>query len=71
MSTEILSPAQAIVEMIDRMPVDSVLIQHGLSWHEYEELLDAVGEASWLRIVTTNGLYKSCRPHPNTSTLQN
>src|SRR5258707_3984077 len=50
MSTEILSPAEAIVEMIDRMPADSVLIQHGLSWHEYEELLDAVGEASWLRI---------------------
>jgi Uma2 family endonuclease len=50
MSTQIITPAEAIVEMIDRMPADSVLIQHGVSWDEYEELLDAVGEASWLRI---------------------
>ena len=41
MSTQILSQAEAIVEMIGRMPGDSVLIQHGVGWRDYEELLDA------------------------------
>src|ERR1700704_5688479 len=50
MSTQIISPAEAIVDMIDRMPADSVLIQHDVSWNDYEELLEAVGEASGLRI---------------------
>jgi len=55
MSTQIISQAEAIVEMIDRMPADSVLIQHGVSWNEYEELLAAVGEASGLRISFEDG----------------
>lgn len=55
MSTQIISQAEAIVEMIDRMPADSVLIQHGVSWNDYEELLEAVGEASGLRISFDNG----------------
>ena len=55
MSTQILSQAEAIVEMIDRMPADSVLIQHGVGWNEYEELLAAVGEASGLRISFEDG----------------
>jgi Uma2 family endonuclease len=50
MSTQIISQAEAIVEMIDRMPADSVLIQHGVGWNDYEELLEAVGEARGLRI---------------------
>lgn len=55
MSTQIISQAEAIVEMIDRMPADSVLIQHGVSWNDYEELLDAVGEAVSLRISYDEG----------------
>ena len=49
MSTTI-SKAADLMELVTRMPTDSVLIQHGISWDEYEELLDAVGEASGLRI---------------------
>jgi Uma2 family endonuclease len=55
MSTQIISQAEAIVEMIDRMPADSVLIQHGVGWNEYEELLQTVGEASGLRISFDDG----------------
>ena len=55
MSTQIISQAEAIVEMIDRMSGDSVLIQHGVSWNDYEELLDSVGEASSLRICYDEG----------------
>lgn len=55
MSTQTISQAEAIVEMIDRMSGDSVLIQHGVGWHDYEELLDAVGEASSLRICYDEG----------------
>ena len=55
MSTQVISPAETIVEMIDRMPADSVLIQHGLGWDDYEEVLEAVGEASSLRISFDDG----------------
>lgn len=54
MSTTI-SKAENLVAMIERMPVDSVLTQHGVSWEEYEELLDAVGESSGLRISFNDG----------------
>ena len=62
MSTQIISQAEAIVEMIDRMPADSVLIQHGVSWNDYEELLDAVGEASGLRICYDEGTLQVMSP---------
>jgi len=62
MSTQIISQAEAIVEMIDRMPADSVLIQHGVGWHDYEELLDAVGEASSLRICYDEGTLQVMSP---------
>ncbi len=62
MSTEILSQAEAIVEMIDRMPGDTVLIQHGVGWHDYEELLDAVREASSLRICYDQGTLQVISP---------
>lgn len=62
MSTQIVSQAEAIVEMIDRMPADSVLIQHGVSWNDYEELLDAVGEASSLRISYDEGTLQVMSP---------
>jgi len=54
MSTTI-SKAENLVEMIERMPVDSVLTQHGVSWEEYEELLETVGDASGLRISYDEG----------------
>src|SRR6266446_3389038 len=55
MSAQIISQAEATVEMIGRMSADSVLVQHGISWNDYEELLDAVGEASSLRICYDEG----------------
>jgi Uma2 family endonuclease len=62
MSTQILSQAEAIVEMIDRMPGETVLIQHGVGWHDYEELLDAVGEASSVRICYDEGTLQVMSP---------
>jgi Uma2 family endonuclease len=61
MSTTI-SKAENLVEMIERMPVDTVLTQHGVSWEEYEELLDAVGEASGLRISYDDGTLQIMSP---------
>jgi Uma2 family endonuclease len=37
------------------MSADSVLIQYGIGWDEYEELLKGVGEASSLRISYDDG----------------
>jgi Uma2 family endonuclease len=54
MSTTI-SKAENLVEMIERMPSESVLTQHGVSWDEYEELLETVGDASGLRISYDDG----------------
>jgi Uma2 family endonuclease len=62
MSTQIISQAEAIVEMIDRMPADSVLIQHGVGWNDYEELLEVVGEASSLRICYDEGTLQVMSP---------
>ncbi len=55
MSAQIISQSEAIVEMIDRMSPDSVLIQHGLSWHDYENLLRAVGDAPGRHISFDDG----------------
>jgi Uma2 family endonuclease len=49
------SKAENLVELIEIMPADSVLTQHGVSWDEYEELLEAVGDASGLRISYDEG----------------
>jgi Uma2 family endonuclease len=58
MSTTI-SKTENLVEMlvgiVERMPVDSVLTQHAVSWEEYEELIEAVGDASGLRISYDSG----------------
>jgi Uma2 family endonuclease len=62
MSTHIISQAEAIVEMIDRMPADSVLIQHGVSWNDYEELIQAVGEAPGLHISFDEGTLQILSP---------
>ena len=40
-------------EVIERLPTDSTLILRGISWAEYEELTEAVGEAPSLRISYT------------------
>jgi len=50
-----ISPADGIVEAVDLLPPDAVLIQQGVSWDEYEELLEMVGEASSLRISYDDG----------------
>jgi Uma2 family endonuclease len=55
MSTQTISKTENLVAMIERMPADSVLTQHGVSWEEYEELLKAVGEASGLRVSYDEG----------------
>jgi Uma2 family endonuclease len=61
MSTTI-SKADNLVEVIERMPADSVLTQHGVSWDEYEELLHVVGEASGLRISYDDGTLQIMSP---------
>ena len=42
-------------ETVSRLPEDTVVIWHQVSWGEYEELLERVGEASGLRISFDNG----------------
>jgi Uma2 family endonuclease len=42
-------------ELIAQLPADTVITFHGVSWEEYEELLDQVGEASGLRISFDSG----------------
>jgi Uma2 family endonuclease len=72
MSTQLITQAETIVEMIDRMPADSILIQHGISWDDYEELLRAVGEARGLRICYDEGTLQVMtlsQKHENCSTL--
>ena len=62
MSTQILSQAEAMVEMIDRMPADSVVIQHGVSWNDYEGLLRAIGEAPGPHISFDEGTLQITSP---------
>jgi Uma2 family endonuclease len=61
MSTTI-SKADTLVEMIELMPSDSVFTQHGVSWDEYEELLDLVGEARGLRVSYDDGTLQIMSP---------
>ena len=42
-------------DMIEQLPPDSTLVLRGLSWEEYEEVLDAVGENRGLRISYDEG----------------
>lgn len=51
MSTETLSH----YEIVSRMPEDTVITFHGVSWEEYEQLLELAGEASGRRISYDNG----------------
>lgn len=43
---------------VSQMPEDTVVISHGVSWEDYEELLEQVGEASGLRISYDDGTLK-------------
>jgi Uma2 family endonuclease len=43
------------IEIISQMPADTFLIRHDVSWEEYEDLLDQVGEAPGLRISYDDG----------------
>lgn len=42
-------------ELIDKLPPASTLILNDIGWQEYEELLDALGEAKGLRISYDQG----------------
>ncbi|HXM34300.1 MAG TPA: hypothetical protein VN920_03875 [Pyrinomonadaceae bacterium] len=37
-------------DFISKLPVDSTLLLRGVSWDDYEELLDTIGESRGLRI---------------------
>jgi Uma2 family endonuclease len=42
-------------EMIGQLPPESLLVLRGVSWKDYEALLDAVGEAKGLRVTYDRG----------------
>jgi Uma2 family endonuclease len=44
-----------IHEVVEQLPPGSTLTLHDVSWEEYEDLLEAVGEATWLRISYDEG----------------
>ena len=54
MSTQTMS----YYDIVTQTPAASVMIFHEVSWEEYEELLEQVGEASGLRISFDNGRLK-------------
>jgi len=51
MSTQTLN----LHEIIEHLPIDSRLIRYGISWEDYEALLNQVGEARGLRISYDDG----------------
>jgi len=51
MSTQIAS----YYEMVSQLPDNASVTFHDVSWDEYEELLERVGEAPGLRISYDNG----------------
>jgi Uma2 family endonuclease len=44
--------------LVSQLPEDTIVIFRGVTWEEYEELLDQVGEASGLRISYNDGILK-------------
>lgn len=48
--------AQTYYDLVSKLPEDSTLILHNASWDDYEDLLDAVGEATGLRISFGDGM---------------
>jgi len=51
MSTQVAS----YYELVSQLPADTVITFRGVSWEEYEELLERVGEAGGLRISYDTG----------------
>ena len=47
--------ATSYYELVSKLPADTVITFRGITWEEYEELLDQVGEASGLRISYDSG----------------
>jgi len=41
--------------LVRQLPADSVLLLHGVSWNDYEDLLKEIGEAPGLRISYSQG----------------
>jgi len=48
--------ARAFYKVVERMPEDTVVTFHDVSWEEYEDLLERVGEPSGLRISFNEGI---------------
>lgn len=72
MSTQLINQTEAILKMVERMPADSVIIQHAVSWENYEELLEALRETTSLRISYDVGTLQVMSPsskHENVATL--
>lgn len=44
--------------VVEKMPDDTIVVFHNVTWEEYEELLAQVGEASSLRISFNDGTLK-------------
>jgi len=62
MSTQTINQTQTILDVIERLPVDSVLVQHDVSWAEYEDVLEAVGDSKRLRISYDQGTLQVLSP---------
>jgi Uma2 family endonuclease len=49
------APTVRYPEILDRLPNDSTLILHGISWEEYESILEDLGENAGMRISYDRG----------------
>jgi Uma2 family endonuclease len=61
MSTTI-SKAENMVELIERLPPDGLLTQHGFTWDEYEELLHVLGDSRRRRVSYNDGTLQIMSP---------
>ena len=50
---------QSYYEFVSQLPADTVVTFHNVSWEEYEELIDQVGEPAGLRISYADGTLKA------------
>jgi len=50
--------------LVSKLPEDALMTFHNITWEEYEELLDQVGNASRLSISYNNGTLKVMSPSP-------
>lgn len=61
MSTTI-SKAENLVELIERLPTDGLLTQHGFTWDEYEEVLHILGDSKGRRVSYNDGTLQIMSP---------